>query len=108
MIYFKSEKVLSVKSSLNCGCSLQVAGVDFPTSVLIAAASSALGTTSASLKDVLRLNPSNTATACIPSGEIFYHSVAQMCRCTVKPDYNNHPKGPTKSYRQVVAYTEQE
>ncbi|XP_070205181.1 MLX-interacting protein-like isoform X2 [Littorina saxatilis] len=45
----------------------KVAGVDFPTSVLIAAASSALGTTSASLKDVLRLNPSNTATACIPS-----------------------------------------
>ena len=41
---------------------LQVGGVDFPTSVLLAAASSALGTTSASLKDALRLNPSSTAT----------------------------------------------
>ena len=48
----------------------QVTGVDFPTSVLLAAASSALGTTSANLKDALRFNPSNVATASMASGNV--------------------------------------
>ena len=48
---------------------IQAAGVDFPTSVLLAAASSAIGTTPSSLKDALRLSPSNTATASMASGE---------------------------------------
>ncbi|XP_076452853.1 MLX-interacting protein-like isoform X2 [Babylonia areolata] len=45
----------------------KVSGVDFATSVLLAAASSAIGTTPSSLKDVLRLNPSNVATASMTS-----------------------------------------
>lgn len=44
--------------------------MDFPTSVLLAAASSALGTTSANLKDALRFNPSNVATASMASGNV--------------------------------------
>lgn len=40
----------------------KVAGSDFPTSVLLAAASTALGTTSSNLKDALRFSPAVTAT----------------------------------------------